>query len=103
MIAPNFSFLAFFSKSAISISPLDVDLTTTISIPANFADAKLVPCAEDGIRHTFLSLLPLASCYFLIAARPLYSPLEPELGWSETPSIPVIAVNHVSKSLITLE
>ena len=62
--------------------------TTTTSMPAISALAGLVPCAEDGIRHTSRSASPRAAVLARIASRPAYSPWLPALGWSETAAKP---------------
>ena len=61
--APNLllNLIAFSSKSVISIFPFSDEFTTTTSIPAITALAGFVPCADDGIRHIFLSKSPLFS------------------------------------------
>ncbi|CFN77519.1 Uncharacterised protein [Bordetella pertussis] len=47
-------------RSARSTLPLASDATTTTSMPASWADAGLVPCAEAGIRQTLRWGWPLA-------------------------------------------
>jgi hypothetical protein len=41
----------FARRSSRSTSPLSRQATTTTRMPANAADAALVPCALDGIRQ----------------------------------------------------
>jgi len=89
--------LAFFSRSCMSIEPSLLALITIMSIPAILALAKLVPCADPGIRQV-LREFPLNSCHFLMQRSPAYSPLEPLLGWSEIPSIPVILMSQLERS-----
>lgn len=55
-------------------------ITTTFN-PQIAADAGLVPCADAGINTKFLLVSPIESRYLLIASKPAYSPLAPELGW----------------------
>lgn len=51
--------------------------TSCMSIPAICADAGFVPCADVGIKQTFLSSSPRCRWYFIIAHSPANSPCEP--------------------------
>ena len=103
MIAPSRSACsaARASRSARSIEPLASTLTTTTHIPAITALAGLVPCAEDGIRHTSRWPSPRSSWYARITSNPAYSPWAPELGWSETAGNPLISASHPDSSRVT--
>jgi hypothetical protein len=69
-----------------STLPSELHFTTTTLMPAIWALAGLVPCADSGIRQTLRWLWPLASCQAWIASRPAYSPCEPALGCRLTPA-----------------
>ena len=72
---------------ALAVAP-----TTTTRSPAIAALAGLVPCAEDGIRHT--SRCPrLAIVYARMASSPAYSPCDPAFGCNVTAAKPVM-VSH---------
>ena len=58
--------------------------------------AALVPCADDGIRHTSRCRWPVASWYRWIASSPASSPCEPALGCTLTASYPVTSASHRS-------
>ena len=66
--------LALASKSTKSIVPASVLFTTTTFIPAMTALAGFVPCADAGMRQTFLCCSPRSSWYARIVSRPVYSP-----------------------------
>ena len=72
---------------------------TTIFIPTIWALAGFVPCAEFGIKHTFLFVSSFFSWNFLITIRPANSPWAPAFGWRETPENPVIDLNQFFKSV----
>ncbi len=65
------------------------------------AEAGLVPCAETGIRQTFLRPSPRDACQARITSNPVNSPWEPALGCSDTAARPVIPVSQRSRSRIS--
>ena len=71
---------AFARKSSRSTSPFSADFTTTTFIPAIWAEAGFVPCAEVGIRQTLRCPSPRALWYSRIVRSPAYSPCAPEFG-----------------------
>ena len=72
--------------------------TTTTDMPAITALAALVPCADDGMRHTVRPVSPLARWYARMASSPASSPCDPALGCSDTASYPVISHSAFSRS-----
>src|SRR6056300_1017267 len=72
---------------------------TTTFIPTICALAGFVPCAELGIKQTFLFLSPLFSWYFFITIKPANSPWAPALGCNDTPEKPVIDLSQFFKSV----
>ncbi len=73
-------------RSSKSTLPSLSHATTTTRMPAITALAALVPCADEGMRHTARSPSPRLRWYARIARRPASSPWEPALGWSDTAS-----------------
>jgi len=64
-------------------------VTTTTSMPAMLGGGRnWLPCADDGIRHTFRCGSPRAARRDRprTANSPAYSPCAPELGCSEIAS-----------------
>ncbi len=53
-------------------------------MPAITAEAGLVPWADVGMRQTVRWSSPRLRWYARIVSRPVYSPIAPELGCSET-------------------
>ena len=77
---------AFVLRSSKSTLPSSSQATTTTRMPAIAALAALVPCADDGMRHTARVASPLFAWYSRMASRPASSPWLPALGWSDTAS-----------------
>ncbi len=93
-------FSAFARRSARSTLPSRSQPTTTTFSPAIAALAGLVPCAEDGIRHTSRCCSPRDSCQARITSSPAYSPCEPAFGCSDTAAKPVAAHSQFSSRRI---
>lgn len=55
-------------------------------MPERIALAGLVPCADLGIRQTFLCPCPFYLRYCEMVNNPAYYPLAPEFGWKEISS-----------------
>ena len=68
-------------------------------MPTICALAGFVPCAELGIKQTFLLLSPLFSWNFLITIKPANSPWAPAFGCKDTPENPVIDLSQFFKSV----
>ncbi|SKV27273.1 Uncharacterised protein [Mycobacteroides abscessus subsp. abscessus] len=102
MIADSALALAaiFARRSSRSTSPFSRQATTTTRMPANAAEAALVPWALDGIRHTSRPESPRSMWYWRMASRPAYSPCDPALGCRLTLSYPVIPASQPSRSAI---
>ncbi|MNR18959.1 hypothetical protein D3C85_1357210 [compost metagenome] len=71
---------AFFARSCRSTLPSASHATTTTFMPAIWADAGLVPCADEGIRQMSRCASPRLAWYFWMISRPAYSPCEPAFG-----------------------
>src|SRR5210317_745517 len=82
-----------------STFPCSSHLITTTFMPTICALAGFVPCAELGIRQTFLFVSPFCSWYFLITIKPANSPCAPALGCKDTPENPVTDLNQFFKSV----
>ena len=80
--------------------PCAVDAISTISNPANTAEAGLVPCAESGISTTWRGARRGPASALRIISIPVSSPCAPAAGCSVTRAIPVTAISACSSSHI---
>ena len=68
--------------------------TGSTFIPAKLALAGLVPCADLGIKQSFLFCSPIELKYLLMVTSPAYYPVAPLKGWKDISSNFVIDFSH---------